>query len=59
MSGKGDPYDNAMVESFFSALRTELTDLEGFSTRQAARTAMFEFIEVFYTRPWATAARRL
>jgi transposase InsO family protein len=50
MSNKGDPYDNAMMESFFSTLRAELTDLERFATRQAARTAMFEFIEVFYNR---------
>lgn len=50
MSGKGDPYDNAMMESFFSTLRAELTDLERFVTRQAARTAVFEFIEVFYNR---------
>jgi transposase InsO family protein len=28
MSGKGDPYDNAMMESFFSTLRAKLTDLE-------------------------------
>ncbi len=48
MSNKGDPYDNAMMESFFSTLRAELTDLELFATRQAARTAVFEFIEVFY-----------
>jgi putative transposase len=50
MSGKGNPYDNAMIESFFSTLRAELTDLERFPTRQAARTAIFEFIEVFYHR---------
>lgn len=50
MSNKGDPYDNAMMESFFSTLRAELTDLERFPTRQAARTAVFEFIEVFYNR---------
>ena len=50
MSGKGDPYDNAMMESFFSTLRAELTDLERFATRQAARTVVFEFIEVFYNR---------
>jgi len=50
MSDKGNPYDNAMMESFFSTLRAELTDLEGFSTRQAAQTALFEFIEVFYNR---------
>jgi transposase InsO family protein len=50
MSDKGDPYDNAMMESFFSTLRAELTDLEQFATRQAARTAVFEFMEVFYNR---------
>ncbi len=50
MSGKADPYDNAMMESFFSTLRAELTDLGRFATRQAARTAVFEFIEVFYNR---------
>jgi putative transposase len=50
MSNKGDPYDNAMMESFFSTLRAELTDLEPFPTQQAARTAVFEFIEVYYNR---------
>jgi transposase InsO family protein len=50
MSGKGDPYDNAMMESFFSTLRAELTELERFHTRQQAQTAVFEFIEVFYNR---------
>jgi transposase InsO family protein len=50
MSDKGNPYDNAMMESFFSTLRAELTDLERFPTRQAARTKVFEFIEVFYNR---------
>lgn len=50
MSAKADPYDNAMIESFFSTLRAELTDLERFPTRQAAQTAVFEFIEVFYNR---------
>jgi putative transposase len=50
MSGKGDPYDNVMMVSFFSTLRAELTDLESFPTRQAPQTAVFEFIEVFYNR---------
>jgi transposase InsO family protein len=50
MSNKRDPCDNAIMESFFSTLRAELTDLERFPTRQAARTAVFEFIEVFYNR---------
>ena len=50
MSDKGNPYDNAMMESFFSTLRAELTDLERFPTQLAARTIVFEFIEVFYNR---------
>jgi transposase InsO family protein len=37
MSGKGNPYDNAMMESFFSTLRAELTDLSDWPTRQIAR----------------------
>jgi len=50
MSGKANPYDNAMIESFFSTLRAELTDLERFPSRTVARLAIFEFIEVFYNR---------
>jgi putative transposase len=50
MSGKGDRYDNAMIESFFGTLRVELTDLDRFPARQAARTAVFEFMEEFYNR---------
>lgn len=50
MSGKGDPYDNAMIESFFSTLRAECTDLQQFDTRLAARLAVFDFIEMFYNR---------
>ena len=50
MSGKANPYDNTMMESFFSTLRAELTELEPLPTRKAARTAVFEFIEVFYNR---------
>lgn len=50
MSHKGDPYDNAMMESFFSTLRAECTDLVRFPTRNAARAALFAFMEVFYNR---------
>ena len=50
MSGKGDPYDNAMMESFFATLRAELTELEQFATRAAAQVAVFDYIEVFYNR---------
>jgi putative transposase len=50
MSGKGDPYDNAMAESFFSTLRAECVELQRFATRRAARLAVFEYIMVFYNR---------
>jgi transposase InsO family protein len=50
MSRKGDCYDKAMLDSFFSTLRAECADLQRCSTRQAARLAVFEFIEVFYNR---------
>ncbi len=50
MSGKGDPYDNAMMESFFSTLRAECTDLRRFETHLAARLEVFDFIELFYNR---------
>ena len=44
------PYDNAMIENFFSTLWAELTELERFATRQATRTAKFEFVEAIYNR---------
>jgi putative transposase len=50
MSGKGDPYDNAMAESFFSTLRAECVELQRFATRRDARLAVFEYIMVFYNR---------
>ncbi|GGK40819.1 transposase [Deinococcus malanensis] len=50
MSRKGDCWDNAVVESFFSSLKRELLDDSVFETRDVARHAVFEFIEVFYNR---------
>ena len=50
MSRKGDCYDNAMMESFFSTLRAECTARQSYATRAAARLSIFEFIEVFYNR---------
>ena len=46
----GRTLTQSMMESFFSTLQAELTDLERFATRQAARTAVFAFFEVFYNR---------
>ena len=50
MSGKGDCWDNAPVESFFSTLKREIVGHEHFETRKEARLAVFEWIEVWYNR---------
>ncbi len=50
MSGKGNCYDNAVAESFFATLKKELVRNEVYCTRQQARDAIFEYIEVFYNR---------
>ena len=50
MSRKGDCFDNACAESFFSTLKNELTHHLRFKTREEARSAIFEYIEVFYNR---------
>lgn len=50
MSRKGNCYDNAVAESFFSSLKNELVHHCSFKTRDEARTAVFEYIEVFYNR---------
>ena len=50
MSRPGNCWDNAVAESFFATLEFELIDEQIFKTRQEAKTAIFEFIEVFYNR---------
>lgn len=50
MSGKGNCYDNAVAESFFHTLKTELVYHERYQTRNQARNSLFEYIEVFYNR---------
>jgi transposase InsO family protein len=50
MSRKGNCWDNAVVESFFSTLKTELVYQTDFTTRQQACSEIFEYIEVFYNR---------
>ena len=49
MSGAGNCYDNAMMESFFATLKTECVTAS-FQTRQQARQMIFEYIEVWYNR---------
>jgi putative transposase len=48
MSRVGDCYDNAVVESFFGTLKTELIDRSPWPTRQAARAAIADYIDGFY-----------
>ena len=50
MNGRKVPQDNAVAESFFSTLKNELIHHRDFATRNEARSAIFEFIEVFYNR---------
>lgn len=50
MSRKGNCWDNAVAESFFHTLKTELTHHEIYETRAEANQSIFEYIEVFYNR---------
>ncbi len=50
MSRPGNCYDNAMAESFFGTLKTELVHRTRYRTRAQARTSVFEWIECWYNR---------
>jgi putative transposase len=50
MGSRGDCYDNAAVESFHATLKKELLHRRSWPAKQEARTAIFEWIEVFYNR---------
>lgn len=50
MSAKGCCYDNACAESFFHSLKVEAIYDERFSSREAVRQAVFEYIEVDYNQ---------
>jgi len=50
MSRKGNCWDNAVSESFFHTLKTELIHHQKFQSREEAKQAVFEYIEVFYNR---------
>lgn len=50
MSRKGNCYDNAPAESFFSTIKREFTNHRKFKSLTDARTALFEYIEIFYNR---------
>jgi len=50
MSRKGDCWDNAVAESFFATLKTELTNHYQLNNHQEAKNVIFEYIELFYNR---------
>ena len=48
MSRKGDPYDNAVAENFFSCLKCELIHHKHYRTRAEAQADVFSYIEAYY-----------
>jgi len=50
MSGAGNCYDNAVVESFFNTLKTEWVFWHRYKTRAEATSSIFDYIETFYNR---------
>lgn len=50
MSARGDCYDNAVMESFWATLKTELIHQEQYATHDEARASIFEYVEAFYNR---------
>lgn len=47
MSRKGDPYDNAVAENFFSCLKCELIHLNHYPTRDGSQADVFAYLEAF------------
>ena len=62
MSRRGDPYDNAVAENFFSCLKCELVHFKHYPTRAAAQDDVFAYLETFYNTicppfcPWLAFA---
>ncbi len=50
LGGRADCYDNAVMESFFSTLKSELVNREKFRTEEEARRRIYDYIEVYYNR---------
>jgi putative transposase len=48
MGTVGDAYDNALAESFFASLQTELLDRRQWASRAELAAAIFEYLEAFY-----------
>ena len=56
-SRKGNPYDNAMMESFYRTLKRELVSGRKFESREEAKKEVFKFIELYYKRQDAFGSR--
>lgn len=50
MSCKGNPYDNAVAENFFSNMKCECTNFYYFKTRVEANQVISEYIKIYYNR---------
>ena len=50
MNRRGNCYDNAVAESFFSSLKKERIRRKAYATREETRAEIFDYIEVFYNR---------
>lgn len=50
MSRPGNPWDNALAESFFKTLKRELVNGKGYKTREEAKQDVFRYIELYYNR---------
>ena len=50
MSRRGNSWDNAVAESFFHTLKTELTHHLNFKTKENAKLTIFEYIEIYYNK---------
>ncbi len=48
MGRRGDCWDNALAETFFASLKKELISRSSWASRSELRTAVFEYIELFY-----------
>ena len=59
MSRKGNCYDNACAETFFSTIKLEMIYHHQFETREQAKHAIFDYIEIFYNRKRRHKASRV
>jgi putative transposase len=60
MGSRGDCFDNAVAESFFATLKKELIRRQSWPSRAELRTAVFDYVEIFYNaRAHDRAAQRM